>query len=91
MNNANLYGILDGKGTEIVPFSYEDIIAFENFENEIVVKKDGKYGVLNFQNEPLTEIIYDKYTWMKEVLKLNKDKKTDLIYFTRFRNEITEL
>ncbi|WP_139166090.1 WG repeat-containing protein [Chryseobacterium jejuense] len=91
MNSANLYGILDAKGTEIVPFAYEDIIAFENFENEIVVKKEGKYGVLNFQNEPLTDIIYDKYTWMKEVLKLSKDKKTDLIYFTRFRNDVSEL
>lgn len=91
MNNSNLYGILDAKGTEIVPFAYEDIIAFENFENEIVVKKEGKYGVLNFQNEPLTEIIYDKYIWMKEVLKLSKDKRTDLIYFTRFRNVGAEL
>ncbi|MEJ5103432.1 WG repeat-containing protein [Chryseobacterium sp. MYb328] len=91
MNNSNLYGILDAKGTEIVPFAYEDIIAFDNFENEIVVRKQGKYGVLNFQNEPLTEVIYDKYTWMKEVLKLNRDKKTDLIYFTRFRNDMAEL
>lgn len=91
MNNDHLYGILDAKGTEIVPFTYEDIIAFENFENEIVVKKEGKYGVSNFQNEPLTEVIYDKFTWMKEVLKLNKEKKTDLIYFTRFRNDSSEL
>lgn len=91
MNNNDLYGIIDAKGTEVVPFAYEDIIAFENFENEIVVKKDGKYGVLNFQNEPLTDIIYDKYTWMKEVLKLNKDKKTDFIYFTRFRNNSLDL
>lgn len=91
MNNNNLYGILDAKGTEIVPFTYEDIVAFENFENEIVVKKEGKYGVLNFQNEPLTEVIYDKYFWMKEVLKLSKDKKTDLIYFTKFRNDMKGL
>ncbi|WP_336962185.1 WG repeat-containing protein [Chryseobacterium contaminans] len=91
MDDAGLYGILDGKGKELVPFAYEDIIAFENFENEIVVKKEGKYGVLNFQNEPLTDIIYEKFTWMKEVLKLNKDKKTDFIYFTRFRNDAVEL
>ncbi|MGE8432800.1 MAG: WG repeat-containing protein [Chryseobacterium joostei] len=90
-NTSNLYGVLDGKGTEIVPFVYEDIIAFENFENEFVVKKDSKYGVLNFQNEPLTEIIYDSYFWMKEVLKVSKDKKSDFIYFTRFRNDSAEL
>ncbi|MEG0928211.1 WG repeat-containing protein [Chryseobacterium sp.] len=90
-NTSNLYGILDGKGMEIVPFVYEDIIAFDNFENEIVVKKDSKFGVLNFQNEPLTEIIYDSYSWMKEVLKVSKEKKSDFIYFTRFRNELIEL
>ncbi len=90
-NTSNLYGILDAKGMEIVPFVYEDIIAFDNFENEIVVKKDSKFGVLNFQNEPLTEIIYDSYFWMKEVLKVSKEKKSDFIYFTRFRNELIEL
>lgn len=90
-NNDNLYGILDGKGTEIVPFVYEDIITFGNAENEIVVKKEGKFGVSNFQNEPLKEIVYDKYFWQKEVLKLDQNKKTDFIYFTRFKNNSTQL
>ncbi|UKB83978.1 WG repeat-containing protein [Chryseobacterium sp. MEBOG06] len=90
-NKDNFYGILDGKGTEIVPFIYDDIIIFGNSENEIVVKKEGKYGVLNFQNELLKEIDYDKYSWQKEVLKLDKNKKTELIYFTRFRNNPPQL
>ncbi|WP_099765358.1 WG repeat-containing protein [Chryseobacterium sp. 52] len=85
-NSNNLYGVMDEKGREIVPFIYDDIIAFENSENEIVVKKQDKYGVVNFQNEPLKDIIYDKYYWQKEILKLDKDKKTDIIYFTRFKN-----
>ncbi|WP_291900681.1 WG repeat-containing protein [Chryseobacterium sp.] len=90
-NTDNFYGILDGKGTEIVPFVYEDIITFGNAENEIVVKKGGKFGVSNFQNEPLKEIIYDKYFWQKEVLKLDKSKKTDFIYFSRFKNNSVPL
>ncbi|UKB79683.1 WG repeat-containing protein [Chryseobacterium sp. MEBOG07] len=90
-NTASFYGILDGKGTEIVPFVYEDIITFGNAENEIVVRKEGKFGVSNFQNELLKEIIYDKYFWQKEVLKLDKDKKIDFIYFTRFRNNSVQL
>ncbi|MBE4950497.1 hypothetical protein [Chryseobacterium culicis] len=90
-NTDNLYGILDGKGIEIVPFIYEDIITFGNAENEIVVKKEGKFGVSNFQNEPLKEIVYDKYFWQKEVLKLDKGKKTDFIYFTRFKNNAVQL
>lgn len=90
-NSAGLYGILNGKGTEIVPFIYEDIITFENAENEIVVKKEGKYGVLNYQNEPLKEIVYDAYFWQKEVLKLEKNKKSDFIYFTRFKNNTVRL
>ncbi|WP_139785328.1 WG repeat-containing protein [Chryseobacterium phocaeense] len=85
-NNANLYGIMDENGKEIVPFIYDDIIVFENSENEIVVRKNDKYGVVNFQNEPLKEIIYDKYYWQKEVLRLDKDKKQEILYFTRFKN-----
>lgn len=85
-NSSNLYGILNENGKEIVPFTYDDIVVFENSENEMIVKKDGKYGVINFQNEPLKEIMYDKYVWQKEVLKLDKDRKTDVIYFTRFKN-----
>ncbi|MDR2238624.1 MAG: WG repeat-containing protein [Chryseobacterium sp.] len=85
-NSSNLYGILDENGKETVPFIYDDIVVFENAENEIVVKKDGKFGVTNFQNEPLKKIMYDKYIWLKEVLKLEKDRKTDVIYFTRFKN-----
>ncbi|MET3034595.1 WG repeat-containing protein [Chryseobacterium sp. NRRL B-14859] len=90
-NNDNLFGVINGRGIEIVPFMYEDIIAFENFENEIVIKKEGKYGVSNFQHEPLKEIIYDKFFWLKEVLKLEKDKKTDFIYFTRFKDKLDRL
>ncbi|WP_131401684.1 WG repeat-containing protein [Chryseobacterium sp. JM1] len=90
-NASNLYGIIDEKGKEIVPFIYDDIIAFENSENEIVVKKQDKYGVVNFQNEPLKDIIYDKYYWQKEVLRLDKDKKTDILYFTRFKNSGSRL
>lgn len=90
-NTSNLYGIMDEKGKEIVPFIYDDIIAFENSENEIVVKKQDKFGVVNFQNEPLKDIIYDKYYWQKEVLKLDKDKKTDILYFTRFKNRGSRL
>ncbi|MCT2408721.1 WG repeat-containing protein [Chryseobacterium antibioticum] len=90
-NTSNLYGIMDEKGKEIVPFIYDDIIAFENSENEFVVKKQDKYGVVNFQNEPLKDIIYDKYYWQKEVLKLDKDKKTYILYFTRFKNSGSRL
>ncbi|REC80536.1 hypothetical protein DRF60_02200 [Chryseobacterium elymi] len=90
-NKNNLYGIIDEKGKEVVPFIYDDIIVFENSENEIVVKKQDKYGVVNFQNEPLKDVIYDKYYWQKEVLKLEKDKKTDILYFTRFKNSGSRL
>jgi hypothetical protein len=90
-NSNNLYGIINEKGKEIIPFIYDDIIVFENSENEIVVKKQDKYGVVNFQNEPLKDVIYDKYYWQKEVLKLEKDKKTDILYFTRFKNSGSRL
>ena len=83
-NQENLYGILNENLKEIIPFVYDDIITFSNSENEIVIKKSNKFGVTNYENEPLKDIIYDKYQWLKEVLKLTKDKKTEFVNFTRF-------
>ncbi len=85
-NESNLYGILDKNLNEIVPFIYDDIITFSNSENEIVVKKSNKFGVINYENEPLKDLVYSGYQWNKEFLKLTKDKKVESIYFTRINN-----
>ena len=85
-NKNGKFGLINGSGKEIVPFIYDDIIAFPNFENQLVVKNNGKYGVINYENEPLKEIIYDKYKWNKEVLHLEKNKNSESIYFTRIKN-----
>jgi hypothetical protein len=43
--------------------------------NEFVVKKDNKFGVTNDKNEPLTEIVYDKFFRIKKASDLPKEKK----------------
>ncbi len=80
-NNDGLYGIIDENGKVIVPFMYDDIHAFLP-DNEIVVQKEKKYGVTNYQNEPLKEVVYDKFSIDKDGIKLTKDKITDYLYFT---------
>jgi len=85
-NNLGFYGMIGENGEEILPFIYDDIITFLS-DNEIVVQKGGKYGVTNYQNEPLKEVIFDKYTTDKQGIKLYKDKTTDYLYFTDSVNE----
>lgn len=80
-NSDDLYGMMDENGNEIVPFVYDDITTFLG-ANEFVVKKDNKFGVTNPQNEPLTEIIYDKFLHDKKGIRLTKGKESEFIYFT---------
>lgn len=80
-NSENLYGILNENGNEMVPFVYEDILTFSG-ANEFVVKKGGKFGVSNHMNEPLTEIIFDKYITDKKGIRLIKGKTSEYINFT---------
>ena len=80
-NSDDLYGMMDENGNEIVPFVYDDITTFLG-ANEFVVKKGNKFGVTNPQNEPLTEIIYDKFLHDKKGIRLTKGKESEFIYFT---------
>jgi hypothetical protein len=80
-NNDDLYGMMDENGNEIVPFIYDDITTFLG-ANEFVVKKNNKFGVTNHQNEPLTEMIYDKFLHDKKGIRLTKGKESEFIYFT---------
>lgn len=80
-NNEGFYGMIDENGKEIIPFIYDDITTFLS-DNEIVVQKGDKYGVINYQNEPLKEVVYDKYSTDKQGIKLFKDKTEDYLYFT---------
>jgi hypothetical protein len=73
-NIDNFYGMMDESGNEIVPFVYDDITTFLGV-NEFVVKKDNKFGVTNDKNEPLTEIVYDKFFRIKKASDLPKEKK----------------
>lgn len=85
-NYDNLYGIIDENGKEIVPFIYEDINTFLP-DNEIVVQREKKFGVTNYQNEPLKEVVYDKFSVDKDGIKLTKDKGTEYLYFTNSESD----
>lgn len=88
-NTDNFYGVMDENGNEIVPFVYDDIMTFLG-ANEFIVKKDGKFGVTNHENEPLTEVKYDRFLNEKKGIRLTRGKETEFIYFTeqKDRNSI---
>ncbi len=80
-NIDNFYGILNQNGKEVVPFIYDDIITFSG-ANEFVVRKNNKFGVTNHKNEPLAEVVFDKYIQDKKGIKLTRGKDSQFIYFT---------
>lgn len=86
-NKENLYGMLDEEGREIVPFMYDDIVSFSSAD-EVVVQKGDKFGVTNFKNEPLKEVIYDKYSTDNKKLTLTKDKESEVLDFTSSEEKV---
>ena len=53
----SLHALVWKDGTEILPFIYEDII--EEHLGNIYVKKNGKWGVVDYKNKQLIECKYD--------------------------------
>lgn len=86
-NKENLYGMLDEEGREIVPFMYDDIVSFSSAD-EVVVQKGDKFGVTNFKNEPLKDVIYDKYSTDNKKLTLTKDKESEVLDFTSSEEKV---
>lgn len=80
-NADNFYGVLNENGKEIIPFVYDDIITFSG-ANELVIRKGNKFGISNHKNEPLAEVVFDKYVQDKKGIKLMKGKDFQFIYFT---------
>lgn len=86
-NKENLYGMLDEEGKEIVPFIYDDIVSFLSGD-EVVVQKGDKFGVTNLKNEPLKEVVYDKYSADNKKLTLTKDKESEVIDFSSSEDKV---
>ncbi|MFL9834033.1 WG repeat-containing protein [Chryseobacterium terrae] len=86
-NQDNLYGILNEEGKQIVPFIYDDIVSFAS-KDEVVVQKGDKFGVTNLENEPLKDVIYDKYSADNKKLTLTKDKESEVLDFTSSEDKV---
>ncbi|MET3536924.1 WG repeat-containing protein [Chryseobacterium limigenitum] len=86
-NKENLYGMLDEAGNEIIPFVYDDIFTFFSGD-EVVVQKGNKFGVTNLKNEPLKEVVYDKYSVDRKKIKLTRGKESEFIDFTSSENKV---
>ncbi|WBV55226.1 WG repeat-containing protein [Chryseobacterium daecheongense] len=80
-NKEDKYGMLDETGKEVIPAIYDDMVTFLSAK-EMVVKKNGKFGVTNHKNEPLKEVVYDSYSSDRKGLKLIKGKNSEYLYFT---------
>lgn len=61
MRAENTVGLLDSKGNTIIaPMEYDDMSVLDEVEQLYLVKKDGKYGVLNRKGEIVVHVDYDR-------------------------------
>jgi len=81
---------LDAKGKEIFK-EYDKVLALENYdennniwyeENVLLVEKNGKYGLINFDGKQILDIVYEKIYTLKGIensLITVKDQKLGLV------------
>ena len=82
--------VLDAKGKEIFK-EYDKVLALENYdenhnvwyeENVLLVEKDGKYGLINFDGKEILDTVYEDIYTLKGVensLITLKDEKIGLV------------
>lgn len=82
--------VLDAKGKEIFK-EYDKVLALENYDenkniwyesNVLLVEKDGKYGLINFEGKEILDTVYDKIYTLKGIensLITVKDQKLGLV------------
>ena len=65
-------------GEEIISPIYDEI---QNLHrgNIFIVKKEGKWGLMNYDNEIIRPFVYDSYGVSKEYMYFLKDKKKEII------------
>ncbi len=59
---SDKYGLLDYQGNKITEAEYDSIQSLKNRPGELLVKKDGKYGVIKSNGEIKIELKYDGIT-----------------------------
>ena len=60
-----LYGYLNTRLEEVIPFIYEEAEDFQSYYGTAVVKKYGMYGTINLKGKPVIPLEYDKMTGEK--------------------------
>lgn len=92
-NNESKYGIINNEGNQMVGFNYEFIKNSYN-KNMIVVKKDGKYGIISLSTQyQVFDNIYDDLYIFEDAIVSIKDNKLEIIDKDKkpFENRVIEV
>jgi len=58
LNNDLKFGLIDSLGNVVIPIEYNAILPYNN---NLLVQKDNKWGIINYKNKVLVAISYDSY------------------------------
>lgn len=61
------YGLIDERGTEVLPCIYDSISSF--LKHFRIIKKDDRYGVLNIDGEIIKQCIYSSFKTRENYMK----------------------
>lgn len=82
----NKYGVIDTSGRTICPFIYDEIkipgreheITWPDFNYLLIAERSGKWGLINFNGNPITEFIYKNVFYASPYIA--SPPKTSLIF-----------
>ncbi|RYM31344.1 WG repeat-containing protein [Brumimicrobium glaciale] len=78
-----MFGLIDSLGSVKIPLEYNEIIPWH--EN-LIVSKNGKWGIINYDLEIIVPLVYDSYRIVQEKSDFYPDRKFD-IYFLNTKKE----
>ena len=74
----NTIGLIDSLGNMQIPMRY---ISFIPLKNNILVQKEGKWGIININDKQLVRLKYDEAKWLNdEVVVFLNNKRFQLVY-----------
>lgn len=73
------FGLIDSLGKVVIPIEYNDILPFNN---NLLVQKENKWGMINYENKVLVALSYDSYEFNSDHQSVAPQSMINVFFLT---------
>lgn len=73
------FGLIDSLGKVVIPIEYNDILPFNN---NLLVQKENKWGMINYENKVLVALSYDSYEFESSQQSISPQSMINVFFLT---------